>query len=315
MNKDWLILVGAGASFGHHDKDKYKAPLGKDLAECLRKKDQRFLDIEKAVGAECGQDFEEWLIKVGANPEAFTSSLASVSHFFRQFKQIHKKSRYFELLSTIGDKNIHRVSFVSLNYESLLEMALRQSGYNLDWGSSSYGDDRFNSSKRKTTVPFYKPHGSSHFIACMANRPTTPRATTLDLTSKIDMETEIMDPTSMTFHEDVISVISAYEPEKRNSFNSTFIDEVRETTLQAAKSANLLLIIGIRHTPQDAFLPQVFNSALKPGLRIAYVGSNTDFDGYRSEFQRADVELFHLGERFDDSCLSKIGHLLGDTEQ
>lgn len=313
-NKDWLILVGAGASFGHHDKDKHKAPLGKDLAECLRKKDQRFLDIEKAIRIECGQDFEKWLIKIGENGEAFTSSLASVSHFFRQFKRTHIKSRYFNLLSTIGDKNIHRVSFISLNYESLLEMALRQRGHSLDWGSNSFTSDRFNSNKRKATIPFYKPHGSSHFIACMGNGPTTPRATTLDLTSNISMATEVMDPTSMTFHEDVISVISAYEPEKRSPFNSTFIDEIRESTLKAAESANLLLIIGVRHTPKDAFLPQIFNSAIKPGLRIAFVGGNTDFDGYRSEFEGRDIELFHLGERFDDKCLIKINSLLGDNE-
>ncbi|MDP4528883.1 hypothetical protein Q3O59_07535 [Alkalimonas delamerensis] len=310
-DKDLLVLVGAGASFGQHDK--FRPPLGARLAEHLRRKDSRFSAIENFTKVECGEDFEEWISKIGNCPEAFTGSVAVVSHFFRQFKQVHKRSRYYDLISIIGAKNIQRASFVSLNYESLLEIALRRNGYILDWGSSSIKGDRFNSSKEGEKVPFYKPHGSAHFIALLGSGPATPQATTLDLTSKIHMETDVMDPTSMVFHENVLSVISAYEAEKRNPFNNPFVDEIRESTQKAAKSAKTLLVIGVRYIPKDAFLPKVFGSAFKSGLQIGYIGSLADFEGYKAEFESEDVVVSHLGEYFDGSSLQRIEEFLECT--
>lgn len=307
-DKDLLVLVGAGASFGQHDK--FRPPLGADLAEHLRRKDSRFSAIENFTNVECGKDFEAWISKIGNCPDAFTGSVAVVSHFFRQFKQVHKKSRYYDLISIIGPENIKRTSFVSLNYESLLEITLRREGYVLDWGSSSFKEDRFNLSKKGEYVPLYKPHGSAHFIALLGSGPATPQATTLDLTSQMHMETDVVDPTSMVFHENVLSVISAYEAEKRNPFNTCFVEEIRGSTLKAAESAKILLIIGVRYMPTDAFLPNIFSSALKQGLQIGYVGSVVDFEGYKEQLESQDITVSHLGEYFDDSCLQRIGEFV-----
>lgn len=311
--KDWMILVGAGASYGQHKK--FHPPLGKDLAQELRTKDSRFSQIEKSTAQTCGEDFESWLSSIGDNSVAFTDSLAVVSHYFRQFKQINKKSRYFDLIDILGEKGINRCTFLSLNYESLLEMALRKKGYLLDWGSSSMDGDRFNPREGVGVVPFYKPHGSSHFLSMLGNGPATPMATTLDITSNIHLGTDIIDPTSMTISPDAISTISAYEPQKRSPFNSEFVNEIRKNTLTAAESAKLLLVIGIRYIPQDAFLPQVFDAAKKEGLTIAFIGGNEDFEVYKKQFDNTQTQVIHISQYFDDDSIRSLEDLLKKIEQ
>lgn len=304
-----MVIVGAGASFGQHSQNP--PPLGKDLAAAIREVDARFPEIESRTGKKCGDDFEQWLLQISDEPRAFTESLAVVAHFFRQYKEVKDDSLYYSLLSALGEKGISSSCFLSLNYESLLEMALQKKVYRLDWGSSAIRNDSFNTSGlAKQSVPFYKPHGSAHFMTCLANGPAVPGATTLDLTSKIHMETEVLHPARSNPGSSALSVISAYEPQKRSPFNSTFVEEIRQSAEMAASNTRVAIIIGVRFAPNDAFLPRLLDCIVKKEAKIEHVGGNEDFTAYKQRYSSNKVTVNHMSKRFDNECLNKIQKLV-----
>lgn len=204
------FLIGAGASKGH---GKPEAPLGNKLGGCLRKHYPAFENIEKQTQSRCEDDFEEWTKSIGDDGEAFTLSLIVTGHFFRRFNPISQDSLYFKLIDSIPPGKLASTSFISLNYESLLEQAIRHRNYSIDWGSTDLIYDYFNFPCPRKPIKVLKPHGSANFIATGAHM-FEAGSVVIDITSNLKAGTVVIDPTSEHSSKAYLPVISAYEKEK-----------------------------------------------------------------------------------------------------
>lgn len=163
--KDFCVLIGAGASAFHSRDQTACPPLGMYLAEAMRYDDnvsRDFNNVEDLVGRN-NENFEDWMIRFIENTYLYNKVLSCLSGFFLKHWNVPEDSIYLKLIKEFGTERISRTIFVSLNYESLFEIALRKKRYKIYWGTDAK-DDEFNTEKdylSETSV--YKPHGSSNF--------------------------------------------------------------------------------------------------------------------------------------------------------
>ncbi|MCG7643170.1 hypothetical protein MHM99_16850 [Alteromonas sp. MmMcT2-2] len=298
-----LVMIGAGASKGHSRATC--PPLGRELGGALRDVYPLFSELEENTGNTCSEDFEQWTASIGDDAAAYCDSLILIGHYFRQYKALPHDSLYKQLIDKLSNFN---ATYLSLNYESLLEIAVKEKGYEINWGATSFKEDNFNSANENAEkITILKPHGSAHFLAAGAHLFQRGDVCS-DITSLINCGTIIADP-SKCGDTAFIPVLSAYEAQKRNSFNDAFIRDIRERSIEAAAEADCVLVIGIRHSPQDKFLPSIFD-AMKDNTSLLYVGGSEDFSGYESQFNNGQRNVEHLSEFFTSDSIRRLDNLL-----
>ncbi|MEX2601514.1 MAG: hypothetical protein WD355_07705 [Balneolaceae bacterium] len=293
-----FMMVGAGASYGQHKK--YYPPLGKDLAFNLRVAIPSFIKIEQRLNKMCGEDFEAWLSSFLDRPEEFTHILWCVSKYFSMFSNLPEDSLYLKFIKNINEEIILHTTFSSLNYESLLELALRKHGYYLNWGAIPYQDNFNDHELRDKTIPFFKPHGSSHFMA----ENWQVGAVVSDSSSRIIGNTYIEDPKKMKNNNNRLSVISAYEPNKSTPLNTDFIDTIRTNLFKVVESSKIALIIGVSYRPDDIFIQKLIRTLFMNKVPIGYVGTEDERDKYFKAYRDFEPNIYYLG-LFEDSTINE----------
>lgn len=116
-----LVLLGAGASYGSEEDPVLKPPLGANLFDALDELGGVAAKLPDDLKALFRSDFEsgmaEYFIRYNANTSHFQKELAE---FLSKYSP-SPKSLYFKLVEVFDKK---KVSYVSLNYDLLLERAI-----------------------------------------------------------------------------------------------------------------------------------------------------------------------------------------------
>ncbi len=313
LDRDIFIIIGAGASFGHSINRGSCPPLGKDLGKELRDSYQEFRNVEEQISIQCGEDFEEWLEKLGDKPFQFTDVLWCISKYFSKYHHLPSDSAYLKLIDVLGSYTLKKVIFVSLNYESLLEMSLRKRGYGVIAGTAEY--DSFNSTdnRLRAFVPIFKPHGSSTYrVYLRVKIENCKRMAICDPSSNISLGPVFLcDPKKAheemeSIERSIPSVISAYNPTKSTSFNREFIDYQREKLLQLISKSSKVIVVGINHREEDEYINKLIEAAFLGGSELGFIGSLRAYEGYvnHCKIKSSQPKGFtRIGGRFQESIL------------
>lgn len=306
VNKENLILLGAGASYKHiHSPHLYSnsqyinPPLGNELAAKLRKSSPQWVLLEAKYGP-CGPDFEEWSKNLIGDDESnktdgqhdYVRYLLVLTSFFYKFNKVYNSSKYISLLQILKPC-MGSTSFVSLNYEILFELALRKLGYRVIPSDKDY-EDLFNkdASESEDSVAVYKPHGSVNFRLKIAMEGYFKRCP-IDFSASANISsvtTQIVD--TIDENQKVCpSIISAYVPSKLTSLNSHFIEQIRSQLLRAIQHHKKVVIIGIKANAKDEFMYHYFKNIFSTVSDVLLFCGDDAYKEYKKLFPGVNFQF------------------------
>jgi hypothetical protein len=318
-----VIIVGAGASCDHSKDRSSCPPLARDLARELRSTLPQFAELEEKVGRPCEEDFEKWTEQIEKRSreaaENHTDILWCLSKYFVRFKEIPDDSLYLNLIEEIVPDLLQKTLFVSLNYEVLLEMAIREKGYRAHAGTGNL--DSFNDLQAGLPeIPVIKPHGSCHYrvqmnvtsVGCGRIAVSDP-SSNMTLGPTISEDPFRIDEEMKDFSTSIPSVISAFNPEKSSSFNRLFIESARNRLLTRMKDCRKMALIGVNFRPYDHFINEVVKTGLEAGASIGFVGDEEAFNNYCALVSPLGTNYRYLGTKFRDELDSLMTFLKSQT--
>jgi len=212
-----------------------------------------------------------------------------------------------DLISTSGDNS--STTFVSLNYENLLERAIFDAGIFVLHHSRK-------DTRRENSVPVWKPHGSSNFVAS-AVTGTSRYPTEEDLDGGFHPENRdalqnylrrMRSALEERMKEKLITgnalppliAMSLYMPDKPTIVGRTAIDSIRDSYRRDIEAADLLIMIGVRPVLDDH---RLFDPVLIGPKRILYIGRVTQ------DWERREFEDFRSG------CKGSVEHVANTFEE
>ncbi|MCH8039038.1 MAG: hypothetical protein IH977_01665 [Nitrospinae bacterium] len=224
-----------------------------------------------------------------------------------------KLDLYDEWLKRIFENDSsHNVSFVSLNYDCLLERAIcRSLGGQLEEGSCLCKFVNYRLEEQNSGVEVLKPHGSINWVhdtsgygVPLTTDSAIPIVGRLDAT-EIMSWTNIKTVNSPKGYEDII--IAHYAPGKEAQANPGTLQKIRDLALERIKKAPFVTIVGV-HIPTasnddpflDCFMRSLSRRAKTNGCRVHYVSPGED------DLQRA----LNLGFKALDMKFSEWVHSL-----
>ena len=260
-----IFFFGAGASHGSADCIPALPPLGTQVFKALRDKRGIAATVTghlKALFEDC---FEAGMAEFAATRETdVVEFLRDMAAFFAEYEP-GSKNEYFKLVRQIQRKEISP-TFVTLNYELLLEYAIQRSGIGVQYGGAP---------SRPNCWPVLKIHGSCNFL------PDTSESLLRDIRltgfpnemfhfpAKIaGSKAEILE---FCRREDSLAPsIAIYAPGKRVLVNEYVIQHDRQVWKQLAGAARRIFVIGVSVNPADEHIWNTFASCRQADL--FYVG-------------------------------------------
>ena len=310
MSMENLIIIGAGASCAHlksphlyTDYQYINPPAGKDLASNLRSFSQKWRTLETKYGV-CGEDFEGWSQKLLDRNERcevdgqfdYVWYLLILTNFFYKFDRIYNGSGYFSLLNALK-AHLQNTVFVSLNYEILLELALKKRGYNIVYSSAAY-EDSFNGNDVGSDVFIYKPHGSVNFRPKL-NMYGDFKVCPINFSASANVHAGTHVVSAINENQKVCpSIISAYVPSKLTNLNFAFIHGVRSQLLAKCENCKKAIVIGVKANLVDQFMYKYFQTIFSNVKDVLLFCDKPAYNTYKELFP--DV---HFDFDYNDSLL------------
>lgn len=240
-----LILFGAGASFGSDDP-RAVPPLGGNLYDALCGFNPTgWGAVADGLARQFKDDFEQGMKSFAkVNPTSVDVLQRAMAAYFFQF-QPRPSSLYSRLARRLQACN-WTGALASLNYERLLELAIRSTGTNVHIGSPSQsGGD----------IELCLPHGCCHLfgqIKAVGNidfgggiRFDGPRIRVIEKPE--EHERELREST-------VPPIMSYFQPDKQTRAGVSFINQQRKRCAKLVLSAQTVAIIGVKVRAHDAHI-------------------------------------------------------------
>lgn len=240
-----VILLDAGASFG--SEEPAISPLGNQLFDELAIfSPHTWGQIPHSLSSIFKKDFEEGMVKTPPNQYA-ELYIEMAAYFFA--KRITPNSLYIELAKRIKKTPLWRGSFVTLNYECLLEQAFSRQDIKLSLRpvmlEDSFNNDYFE---------ILKPHG-----ACNLYNSSLKGARGIMSIDALGVHTsgEVMEVlTELDFKSNISNnafppVMSYFEPNKATTSGVSFIQEHRSRYFEKIVHADKIVIIGVLPREND----------------------------------------------------------------
>lgn len=292
-----MLIFGAGASRFCGECYPHNPPLGNDLFNELIAGG----DIPKNIVEEYGNIFLNEGFEAGMaalrplGSDAFLPIQRQTAVVLSKFV-LGENNYYSEILDRIGRRGIAKIAFASLNYDLLLEQALRRKTIDFKYAGETKNEN-------PKAVPLLKLHGSSNFLPCFPNNFTLNGS----LSTKAEIYLNGLPMNAVDDHSDVIRwvsekrneyltpVLSVYGKAKISPCNQSFIEEIQKQWRGALSRADLIVLIGINYVPHDTHFWDELK--LAPG-KIGIV--NPDISGYEEWINQRGSETFHLARTFSE---------------
>lgn len=289
-----LVLIGAGASTGADENtgkiSPEQPPLGPELFDRLSSKyPQTWGDLPGSIREKFTSDFEQGMEKLGENHSHLYSPLyRSMGDYFARFRIQSSPTWYDRLISELESSiSSGETTFVSLNYECLLEIALRQYGFKVN-----YFPDRL-----AEPAIVLKPHGSCNFISDSVQAQNISFSEGVTFSGSIravDRQEALQYCRSNTA---LYPAMSLFRPDKYIQIGHGTVQDLQEKWTNAVEKASKIAIIGVKPRVSDK---HIWGELSKTNADIYYIGGKKPFydwrdnnrDGSQGEFIS---NRFHTG--------------------
>lgn len=294
-----MVVFGAGASSYSGPCAPECPPLGNWLFEKLVEYKG---GLPQKMVTEYGHIFRD---------EGFEAGMAAVAHlgsdavipvqrltalYLSQF-QIEYGNHYLRLMAALRPNLGMGVTFGTLNYDLLLEQALRSVGWN----------SRYQTPPQSSPLPevsVLKLHGSSNFLPKLEGDVVfednkffrgTKYAEGMPM-DFVDSHEKVQAWMNEPKYRNLTPVLSVYGPGKTSPYNQGFIDRGQAYWRECLMRAKIIVLIGINYVPHDTHLFEPLATA--PGV-IAIV--NPDYAAYSPWIrEQRKGTTFHLASAFEE---------------
>jgi len=286
-----LVLVGAGASTGAEtDSGKIipeQPPLGSQLFDRLSSK---YPDTWGALPAdiqdEFVDDFERGMVALGEEHSELHASLYRVmGDYFASFRIAASPTWYGRLASELeGSISNNKTVFASLNYECLLELALRRRGFEVAHCLS----------QRSDSAVVLKPHGSCNFLSDKVRA----EGITFDEGVRFggDIQVVGLDEARQYCQGDaaLYPAMSLFRPDKYIQIGVHVVDKFQEMWKEAVDEAEKIAVIGVKPRESDE---HIWGELSNTDADIYYIGGEEPFRTWENA-HRADSHDEFVSSRF-----------------
>lgn len=289
--KSIKILFGAGASYGAGSILPERPPLGNQLFnELQRIYPNTWGTIDGDLQALFIANFEVGMKEIWDKYSHSVSPLMqNMSEYFIQFRPINNTSLYCKLVDTLKSRGIlELISFSSLNYDILLELALLNNGYTINYF--------YPESEGLNEVEVLKIHGSSNFIGTgiEGGKGISYGSGAIfngGIKASLDSN-EIIE--NFLVKSGIAPVMSLYMEGKPVNVSPQIIKDLQRTYQNRCIEAKAIIVIGVKPIAGDN---HIWDCIRKCNATVHYVGSSSDF----VFFKELGITANHLGEYFNTS--------------
>jgi hypothetical protein len=299
----WLFLFGAGASHGSGPCAPKMPPLGGRVFEELQELGGEAANVDDDLAAVFSRDFEKGMDHFYRDRKTRVSALLrEMAAYFAQFEPL-SGNFYVELLTTLK-KARRKATFATLNYDVILELAVRASGLRTAYHGFPVPPDN---------VPILKIHGSCNFWpdpAAVQFRgivfDAAPGCDGPILEAPMRIARSSAEILRWCEHEDSIApALALYARSKSVLYCPMFIEKQRSDWLTAVARATAVYVIGVRVHTSDHHVWDPLATTRAP---IYYVGRQRDaFIDWASRRRVAKRKSYVLAESFE-AALPLIAH-------
>lgn len=239
-----VFLIGAGASYGSGPCTPYNPPLGTQFFEEFKKLGGVATTVDEQLSEMFNLDFEKAMDEFFEKRNLdVTSFLREMAKYFCQFEPL-EGNLYGELIKILG-KGRKKVTFVTTNYDLLIELAAAQQGMYISYGGLPAPHNN---------LPLLKIHGSCHFLPDLGNSTFKNchfgTAGTRDSTiveAPVKIATSIAEVLKFCNEQDSLApALAMYSPDKRVLYCKRFVEQQQEAWRNAVDKASSLYIIGLK---------------------------------------------------------------------
>lgn len=183
---------------------------------------------------------------MGSGSPAVMRYMKELGIYFSRFEAADWNP-YLELIKGIGDDDLTQgVIFATLNYETLLEEAIGQEGYEIDFllDSGDYSEDR---------ITVLKPHGSAHFLPRgigVENVGVDPRIG-IDGGEIQVADREEAIAFSRSSQNSLYPSMALYMEEKPTFMSESLITGIQERTEELLRETSEVFVVGVAPNPDD----------------------------------------------------------------
>lgn len=316
-----LILFGSGASYFDKGIIPKKPPLGTELFDCLQSESSLMsaLLLDKEISAfKINSDFEKGMINllIKHSTKAW-KIMREMGKFFPKFRLNGKNDDIYSqfLLKLKKNSKLNDIIFVSLNYECLLEQAMKNI---LKWEI----DDIYGSINQKFIISdvfksgkLIKPHGSCNFWLPEAQSDTgIINIDKYGLTirniegSKVDISTipkfnwEIYEIVPLDKIIDLMKIslkhpiMSFYAPKKIGQFGGNLIILLKSKLSEKIQNAESISVIGVSPNFDDL---HIWKYIIETNAPVYYLEPN-EKNFYDLAEKRTGKETIHIHNTFEN---------------
>ena len=297
-------MFGAGASYGSGPCHPHAPPLGRDLFASLQANGGIAATVGSELSAAFARDFEEGMDRFWAERSTETTRLLrEMAAYFARFEP--KPGNYYSELLQLLHVTRKRATFVTTNYDLLIELAASNAGLQITYGGFPVPNNN---------IPLIKIHGSCNFLPALQPRQITGIGFDMSNSSGGSIiETGVMAARStievLEFcqrEDSVAPAIAMYSPVKRVLYCRGFVQAQQDAWQRSLKEASRIFTLGLRVHPVDKHIWGPLASANAP---FFYVGREPDvFLEWAASEQRRNT--FVLAQTFQEA-LPQIARQLG----
>ncbi|MDO6406248.1 hypothetical protein [Pantoea phytobeneficialis] len=281
----YMVLLGAGASFGSGDVTPYPPPLGNRLFEKLDGKGGVASKLPQDLKDKFINNFEEgmadYYVRYNQNIMSFQRELAGYLVSFTPGDNNHYKN----LINSLNNK---RVVYSSLNYDILFELSAFQLNHNITYHNKH--EDGY--------IRLLKIHGSSNFWPDLGN--TTFRNCEVYGGGIADIDT-LAEPVSQEeskrraiFENSVAPAIAMYAEGKAIKVCPRYIQKQQQMWNETLTSTSKIFIIGVRVHQADV---HIWKMIADSKAEVHYFGRQSDeneFNAWKNEYNRKNTFFWKL---------------------
>lgn len=284
----YIIIFGAGASFGSDTSNT--PPLGSNLFRALQQfNPDGWGRIDGELATSFQADFEAAMPSV--NSHALPPLQRAMAAYFFQF-QPTTNNLYYKLAQRIAGKNWDG-SFVTLNYERLLEISLLAAKIN-----------PFDRNAHETKfIELCLPHGGCNLF-CESVKGLASAVSFAGL--NVQTNGPIIGIRDATiFHQRIQNdafppVMSYFEPSKRTTSGANFIQEQRKRYEDLVNKAEKILIVGLRVREHDEHIWKPLSNAKATLIYCSGNSASEEFKKWANKNRNGKVDKV-LAQYFSES--------------
>lgn len=244
------ILFGAGASYGSEKNGIRTPPLGNNLFRELDNLGGSYNKLSNELKDKFLQyGFETGMLEIPNDSRIINPLQNELASYLSEFTPTIN-SAYVNLFKTILD--ISRVSFITLNYDLLIEISLALCGLGVTYDN---GLNPHLSKQYDFRPSLLKLHGSSNFIPEIAYQ--TMKITAVNCGAIFDSsDYNILRPLEVKpwcnkNNPNLSPVMCMYNKNKRMIICPSYFNEAKKKYIQLINKTNLIVIIGTKFIPHD----------------------------------------------------------------